>query len=125
MGLRKAGESEGKGSETFRNRTERAVGEGCAAAAAGSKNASEIEDDSASVLSQDPEPGAQALAQQRVGTRPVDQDTHPRKPQSASAPASRPLRVMKQVTEGTTANSENVARRVVMADPRSPASSRS
>ena len=63
-----------------------------AGTAANSSAVSDFVDDFATVLSQD-EPVVQEAAQHRVGTRPVDQETHARKPQSASAPASRLRRV--------------------------------
>jgi hypothetical protein len=71
---------------------------------------SDFGDDFAAVLSQEePEQGGHELEQQRVGTRPVDQETQTRNPQSASVPASRLRRVMQDVTGRAAANSADLS----------------
>jgi len=85
-----------------------------AGTAANSSAVSDFVDDFATVLSQD-EPVVQEAAQHRVGTRPVDQETHARKPQSASAPANRLRRVMPNPTRRPPANS--AIRRSLLSDP--------
>jgi hypothetical protein len=81
---------------------------GWAGAAARSRTVSDFVDEFAAVLSQEPDPDGQVAAQQRVGMRPVDQETHVRKPQSASVPASRARGVMLDVTPRPAANSSKI-----------------